>query len=347
MTVIPHNLPSLLLLAVLVVFLIWFIVRSVKKAEDPARIVFKWVLTGVLVPLGFLAVPIFGTFGPLLFGVILAFVWLPHIIAGCLKPLTSLFDGGDQAPDPRPVYSIAQSKQKQGRYLDAIAEIRKQLQRFPTDFEGHLLLAQIQAENLQDLPGAELTLQRFCAQPGHAPANIAFAFYSLADWYLKFSQDPEAARRALQKVIDVLPDTEFALTAAQRIAHLGDGAMALASHDRKKFSLPHGVHNLGLAKDQPSFQPAETDPGQLAAEYVKHLAEHPLDTEVREKLAAIYADHYGRLDLASDQLEQLIECPNQPARLIVRWLNLLADIQIRCGADYDTVRQTLQRIIDR
>jgi hypothetical protein len=43
----------------------------------------------------------------------------------------------------------------------------------------------------------------------------------------------------------------------------------------------------------------------------------------------------------------MIQSPTQPAKSIVRWLNLLADIQIRHGANYDTVRQTLQRIIDR
>jgi hypothetical protein len=60
----------------------------------------------------------------------------------------------------------------------------------------------------------------------------------------------------------------------------------------------------------------------------------------------LYADHYGRLDLAADQLEQMIQQPNQPPRLIVRWLNILADLQVRAGADYDTIQQTLQRIID-
>jgi len=60
----------------------------------------------------------------------------------------------------------------------------------------------------------------------------------------------------------------------------------------------------------------------------------------------IYADHYQRLDLAADQLDQLIACPNQPVRSVVRWVNLLADLQIRHSADYETVRQTVQRIAD-
>jgi hypothetical protein len=71
-----------------------------------------------------------------------------------------------------------------------------------------------------------------------------------------------------------------------------------------------------------------------------------LDTEARENPAVIYADHYARLDLAFDQLEQMIQLPNQPHRLVVRWLNQFADLQIRSGADYESVKSTLQRIVD-
>jgi hypothetical protein len=31
---------------------------------------------------------------------------------------------------------------------------------------------------------------------------------------------------------------------------------------------------------------------------------------------------------------------------VAHWLNLLADLQIRAGADYDTVRPTLEKIIE-
>ena len=248
---------------------------------------------------------------------------------------------------PHPAYSVAQSKQKQGKYLEAVAEIRKQLDRFPTDVEGQLLLAQIQAEDLKDLPAAELTIQRFCEQPGHAPQNIVFALYSLADWHLKIAQDREAAQRDLERIIELFPESEFALGAAHRIAHLGSPEMLLAPHERKKFVVTEGVRNLGLLRDQEHLKPAEPNPEQVAAECVKHLEQHPLDTEAREKLAVIYADHYGRLDLATGELEQMIEQPNQPGRLVVHWLNLLADLQIRHGAGFEAVQQTLQRIVDR
>ena len=95
----------------------------------------------------------------------------------------------------------------------------------------------------------------------------------------------------------------------------------------------------------PTHAPA-ADPVGQTNEYVQHLAGHPLDTEAREKLAVLYAKHYERLDLAADQLEQLISLPGQPAKRVVHWLNLLADLQAQHSAGYETVRQTVQRIID-
>src|SRR5439155_27355047 len=205
----------------------------------------------------------------LLCALIMAATWRHSIGEIIAKPFTSMYDGGDVPPDPRPVYSAAQTKQKQGKYLEAVAEIRKQLDRFPTDQEGHMLLAKIQAEDLKDLAGAELTVHRFCAQPGHQPANLAFALYSLADWHLKFGQDREAAQQDLQQIIDLLPDSEFALAAAQRIAHLASATGMLAQHERKKFRVTEGVQNLGLLDSTSHLKPAEADPKQLAADYVK------------------------------------------------------------------------------
>lgn len=328
---------------------------SIKKAEDPARMIFKWVLTllvaGVMLqvlgptarkePMTFADVSLTA-----LCGLAMAIIWRTAIAALVAKPFESLYDGGSEPPVPRPAYSVAQSRQKQGKYLEAVMEIRKQLDRFPTDFEGLLFLAQVQAENLKDLPAAELTIARLCEQPGHAPANIAFAFYSLADWHLKITQDREAARMNLEQIIERFPGSEFALGAAQRIAHLGSAEMLLSPEDRKKFNVTVGPKNLGLLRAGARPQPAEIDLGRQAADYVKHLEEHPLDMEAREKLALLYAGHYGRLDMATDQLEQMIAQPSQPAKLVVHWLNLLADVQIRGGADYETVKATLERIIE-
>ena len=340
---------GLIILALALAFVVWLIVRSLRKAEDPARVLVKWIITVPIVGLMAAAVPLFGPIGPFVIvfcAVVFSILWTPHIATAIFKPLTSMYDGGNIPPVPRPAYSVAQARQKQGRYQEAAIEIRAQLAKFPTDFEGHMLLAQLQVENLNDLAGAEATIEQLVAQPGHAPCNIAFALYSLADWHLQHAKDPAAARLALERVLELLPNSEFALGAAQRIAHLADRETLMRANDPQAIAVPEGVQNVGLLRDSPGIGPAEKDPAALANEYIKQLEQHPLDTEAREKLAILYLDHYGRLDLASGELEQLITMPHQPHRLVVHWLNLLADLQIRSGADYETVRDTLQRIID-
>ncbi len=345
------------LLVIAVGFIGWVFIRCLKRSDDPARLIFKWIVT---VPVVWFLIWRVGPFATssqggafigvpaaAAIGVLLAAIWRHNIANLVAKPFASLYDGGSEEPVPHPAYSVAQSRQKQGKYLEAIAAIRQQLDRFPTYVEGQMLLAQIEAEDLKDLPAAELTLERFCAQPGHAPQNIVFALYSLADWHLQITQDREAARRHLEKIIERFPESEFALGAAHRIAHLGSPEMLLASHEQKKFIVVEGAKNLGLLRDWGPMKPAEASPEQVAADYVKHLEQHPLDTEAREKLAIIYADHYGRLDMATGELEQLIRQPNQPGKLVVHWLNLLADLQIRHGVAYEAVQQTLQQIVDR
>ena len=170
----------------------------------------------------------------------------------------------------------------------------------------------------------------------------------LADWQIKLTQDFDSARAALEKITTRFPDTELSLRAAQRIAHLGGTEKrVLSSLDRQPVAVPEGVKNVGLLDSSEHLRPTETDPTKLAAAYVKHLEEHPLDTEAREKLAVIYAEHYQRLDLAAGELNQLIETPNQPAKRVAHWLNLLADLQVQHGADYETVRGTLEKIVER
>ena len=329
----------------------WGFFRMLKRSYDPAQVLFKLAITVPLIIacfIGAIKLSFYGPFVMIILGVAISVLWAPHIGEWLCKPLTGLYDGSDEPPVPKPYYSIAHSLRMKGKFLEAVVEIRKQLARFPNDFEGVALLAGIQAENLQDLPGAEITLNHFCGRPNPPPKQVAAAMNHLADWQLKLAQDADAARAALEKIITRFPDTELALLAAQRIAHLGGpGNILLAAHNRQLLAVPEGVKNIGLLESSEHLRPAEIDPAKLAADYVKHLERHPLDTEVREKLAIIYADNYQRLDLATGELEQLIEEPNQPSKRVAHWLNLLADLQIRHGADYDTVRGTLEKIVER
>lgn len=336
-------------------FVVWLCIRALRQSDRPGVLIFKLIVTALILgsfiryikpdrgPAPDLERLIVAAFG----GLTLAALWRHSIVAVFARPFAALYDGGDMPAKPQPFYSIAEAHRKRGHYTEAIAEIRRQLAKFPDDFEGQMMLASVQAENLNDLPGAELTIQRLCSQSSHPPRNIAFALNSLADWHLKYAQDREAASQDLQKIIDLYPETELALAAAQRIAHLAKTEQLLEPHDRRPIPVPEGVKNVGLLQSSEHLRPAEINPDELVANYVKHLEQYPLDTEAREKLAVLYADHYGELNLATDQLEQLIELPNQPAKNVAHWLNLLADLQVRHGADYDTVRQTLERIVEK
>ena len=359
-----HNTLRMFLVVFLPLFLlVWAVAigrvlaKPLQRHELIVVLALKWLCTVVIV--GFVirsALPAIaqGGYGAAFYGLPvflfsllgLIVVWRRSMAELIARPFENLYTGGSEPEKPHAVYSIAQARQKQGKYAEAIEEIQRQLERFPDDVQGYVLMAEIQARDLKDLAAAQETIDAYCARDGVSPQHLMFALYSMADWRLEFGRDREGAQRCFEEVIARLPKTEFASNAAQRIAHLGGAEMYLPPEEQKKYTVVEGARNLGLTREAPPVKQPEEDPVQAAADYVKHLKRHPLDTEARAKLAVIYADHYDRLDLAADELEQMIAMPNQPARLVVHWLNLLADLQVHHGADLQTVRGTLQRIID-
>ena len=324
---------------------------TIKKSMDPGQMLFKCLFTVPFV-IGCIWLGVkMGAAGPFVIvfmGVVLSFMWTPHITELICSPLTSLFDGGNVPMEKKPYYSITTAKRKRGQYLEAIVTVREQLARFPHDFEGVMLLASIQAEDLKDLPGAEITLNHFCANAKSPEKQVAAAWTTLADWHLKVGLDVDSARASLQKIVERFPETELALRAEQRIAHLiGTHKILMEQHDRPTIVLPEGVKNIGLLDSTEFLKPQEIEPGKLAAAHVKHLEAHPHDSEVREKLAVLYARDFSRLDLATMELEQLINEPRHSPKQVAGWLNLLANFQIEAGADVATVTATLQQIVDR
>src|SRR5262245_18638426 len=108
----------------------WVVWRSVRNAEDPAKMIFRWVLTAAVVVFMYIeAFPllrgegldvIFGFVLVMACGVSMIIVWR-HSIAGLVaQPFAALYDGGDVPPEPRPAYSVAQARRKQGNFLEAL-----------------------------------------------------------------------------------------------------------------------------------------------------------------------------------------------------------------------------------
>ncbi|HTG45405.1 MAG TPA: hypothetical protein VK633_12825, partial [Verrucomicrobiae bacterium] len=134
--------------------------------------------------------------------------------------------------------------------------------------------------------------------------------------------------------------------AAQRLSHLDPERME-AAQNRSAIPLPAGVDNLGLRASSAELRATEKDPDVVVGEYVLHLDQHPLDAEVREKLAMLYAEHFREREMAVGQLQMLVDYPNQPQRQVARWLNLIADVHVKLGRDFEAARAALDQIVER
>jgi len=327
----------------------WVLYRSVRKSEEPVRLIYRLVFSLLLVVVGGGLAIGSGAYAPVIvlpFAVTVGLLWAPSWGSMLASPLTSMFDGGQEVVDHGPMYSVAQSLRKKDRYIEAEAEIRRQLERYPQDYAGQMMLAGVQAENLGNFSGARVTIETILSQPGHLPANLADALNQLADWHLKFNLDSGEARAALERIQQILPDSPFAMMAAQRIARLESSDDATAARNRTSVVMGVYEKNIGLRTVPVRLRPDDPDPETMIAGCQLQLEKHPLDSAAREQLALLYLEHYQQIDLAQQELEVLISNTSFSARERVRWLNLEATWQITYGADEEAARRTLQRIVE-
>lgn len=252
---------------------------------------------------------------------------------------------GDDGPREA-LYSPALALRMRGRYAEAVAAIEAQLQRFPNDFQGQMLKAEIQAQNLHDLPGAETTIRHLCRQPEHPPGAVAFALNTLADWHLALAKDPDRAREVLEQIPQRFPGTQLALRAEQRLAHLATGQQLHDTVERKPIKVKV-ARRPAVGQPLTAAEVIQTKaPEQELDELVTHLEQYPLDLDAREQLALLLAREFQRLDLAVGQFEELIGCPNVSPRQVVHWLNELADVHTAVGGDVAAAEAALRRIVE-
>jgi tetratricopeptide (TPR) repeat protein len=336
---------------------LWFVWKTVQQSEDPGQVLFKWIASAVILGILLFTGGSIGSggwggafVGPIVaaaFGVVLGIIWAPHLGALIAKPFTSFYDGGESETELRPFYSIARAKQKRGNYPEAITEVQKQLQRFPEDYEGWMLLAEIYGDNLKDNVQAQNCLREILQHKDHAPRNIAFTLNRSADWHLGLAGDREAAREALEEIIRRFPGSEFAYSAEQRVAHLTTDQMLTDQRDRPTIHLVRHEEHIGLRGEIADPRPPDETPAEAASRLLQHLHQFPADAEAREQLARVYADQFGRVDLASDQLEQLIASTGATQKQVAHWLNMLVDLHVRVDQDEAAAKAALHRIIER
>ena len=204
-------------LAIIIIGGGWVLWHSLKHSEDPSKNLFKLIFTVVLATGEiFFARRMIGNLHegdgnqPVAFAlvisiaavcVVIGLMWTPQITAFFLSPLTNAIDGGHEAPENKPFYSIANTQRKKGNYTGAVDEVRRQLDKFPGDFEGVMLLAAIHAENQNDLPGADNVLNRFCERKDAPDTQVAAAWTAMADWHMKYGVDVDSAQASLQRIV--------------------------------------------------------------------------------------------------------------------------------------------------
>ena len=349
-----------ILIALAILGLAFFFMTRMAKGgghgEGVLSLPSKLLLTGVL--LGFLGYlfwssranrgnALIALFMVLLVTFPLVIMWLPHVIETVLSPFFGSLTGGNEQVEAKPMYFRAIGLRKRGEYASAIEAAEAELARFPGDVEGLLLIADIRRTDLRDPLGALGLLETTLIDPACPPATAALLLSQVADLQLNQLNNPDAARGALRRIVTEFPGTEAAVLAQQRLAHLPTEQQLLERAERPKIAVPKLGRKLGLespATDAEAAAEAPSPATQRAGELVTHLTEFPDDWERREELAALYAE-LGHPELATIELEQLITHPDAQARHVVRWLNDLADLQLKTAADVDAAKLTLERII--
>ena len=280
----------------------------------------KLGVSGVLILIG---VPLFsmGAFGGLLSIVplfILGLLWAGPLVGWISGGAIDSLMGGGQEVEPKPLYSVAETKWRRSDPQGAIAEIDSELAKFPGDFDGQILKATIQLEALRDFSVAQSTLLEVMQQTHHEPGQIVRAMNMLADWQLKHLDNKEIARGTLEAIVKRFPNTAIELMTAQRLARMD----FLLDYDDKR-----GV-------------------GEVVSDCLKQLEKHPLDNDTREKLARVYFNRYDKPDLAWQEMAKLFKNTYQQPGDIVRWLNRMADWHMRKD-NPKGARECLQQIIAR
>jgi outer membrane protein assembly factor BamD (BamD/ComL family) len=324
--------------------------RSLVNSDSRGELVTKWVVSAVLILIICLIASMHSVLKPLFIlipALFLGLMWTSNVCNILLRPLTGVFDGEGDENELKPFYFIAEAKRRKGLYQEAVAEVRRQLERFPGDVEGMMKLAALQAEELHDLPGATETINELLQQSGLPSNNAVAALQTLADWQMNLGRDTAATRASFERIIQMFPDSPFSHNAEQRLAHLEGVTKTREFREHAVFKVPVAQRDVGLLKTVVQVESPQAAADALAAEYVGQLEKYPNDTETRQKLAMLYAEQFDRLDLAVNQLEQLAALPNATAHDIAQWLNHLATLHIRHGNDMVAAENALRRIIDR
>ena len=354
---------AFLVYGVLLAVVIYIIRRQIKNPDnEPLKVIVKWVVTLAVVAFMIHTTVRANDRGALLIvfiflllpgSILLGLWWTPAISDWIASPITNALTGDSRESYNKPEYGIANARRKRGQYVEAIEAVDEQLVKHPGNFDGLMLKATIQAENLGDLPAATATIQETLSDPEQLNYRLPVALNKMAEWQLTIAGDPDAARRTLQQIQTALPNSRAAQLAAQRLASLDSSEesesdvvdfnesyqkLVEESAEKDDFTSPLELPKaIELNRQQVGEEALQT--------CLRRVEMHPDSISNREELAALYLDHTKQPAMALRQYEHLLALPGTTIHQKTAWLNKLADIQVKSGESYETIRATLERVV--
>ena len=288
----------------------------------------------------------------------LPFVWLfiylggwPSIGAAAVVWLLSIVHFTmDFMPrkDPRPMYSRAIAKLKLGKYNDAEWEVIQQLDNFEDDFDGWMLLAELYATRFNDLSGATQVISDLISQSNLNRMQISVATHRLADWHLKFREDPDSARTILEELCRSCPGGHIEKMARTRIDRLPRTKEAFREEQmRKPIHLPALREPIKSPRESRTPSMGAHQATALANRCVEELTRDPNNISKREEFARILADHLGKFDSAIQQIELLMDIPDQSEGKYAEWLSLLGSWELQSDREGTSAKKILKQLIRR
>lgn len=278
-------------------------------------------------------------------GLALGLVWREELMGVFTGFFGSFYE--DKTPvEPKPYYAQAEARRMAGDIPGAIAAVRAELEKFPQDFDGRMRLAALLAEHSEDLPGALAVIEDALQLKSLSAGQVAYALNTAADWHLKFARNSEAARQCVERITTLLPGTDAARNASQRLANFTSQEMLEREDNRQPIAIPEFERKLGLRRKKPAA-PEKPDINAEERRLRDRLARHPGDWVAREELARLYVEQFEFYDRGVQELEVLISAPGQPQREVVRWLHQQADWHVKYRNDVEAGRATLRRVQER
>ena len=274
---------------------------------------------------------------------ILVPVWLPSLVELLTGGLTGAMTGGNDRVEPKAFYFRAEALRKKGDYAGALESIEDELKRFPDDFDGLMLRAEVYAVDFKNLSAARLQLDEIERDESKTANQRVLAALKHAELIQKL--DLPATRQIWERIVSLYPGSPAAQLANQNLAHFIEAGAV--SDDPGALVMPAFEQNVGLLNTPTSDLAKGNDSPIEAGLLVAQLEAYPDDIEAREKLANIYADFYGRTNLAVEQLEMLVAMPSQPARKVAEWLTRISDWHARDPETLPLAKVALQEIVDR